>query len=278
MVAVLAADERVRAADIDVGLTGDLLSIAAKRLTAGDVTALDVNAAKAETARARAEAAARSAELEQAMATLKAALGLAPAAVIELRTRLAEVTPPSREALLAAIEKRPEIRRLRAQVERARAELQLARSQRLPEFSLRAERHEEEDAVAYLGGIRFTLPIFERGQDLRITGTARLEGAERALAAIRQRIIATSTGAFAAYEKRREAADLERDALAPLADNERLSRRAYEVGEINLAEFLAFRQQTVAARREYIDRLADAAVVAVDLRRTVPAIPPSPGD
>jgi cobalt-zinc-cadmium efflux system outer membrane protein len=279
VVGTVAADERVRVADADVEQTRELLSIVEKRLAAGDVTALDVNAGRAEAARARAEAAARRAEREKAMGTLKGLLGLAVGETVELRTRLADIPPPSREALLTAVDQRSEIRRLRAQVERAKGELQLARSKRLPEFSVRAERQEEESAVAYRAGVRFTLPVFDRGQDLRLTGTARLQGAERVLASAWLRIAAIIDGEVKAYEKRREAAsDLERDALAALADNERLSRRAYEEGELDLAGFLAFRQQTVAVRREHIDRLVDAAQAAVDLLKPIPTTTASPGN
>jgi len=42
--------------------------------------------------------------------------------------------------------------------------------------------------------------------------------------------------------------------------------------------FLAFRQQTVAVRREYIDRLVDAAQAAVDLLKPIPATAASPGN
>ncbi len=278
MVAALAADERVRVADADVEQTRDLLEVAEKRLAAGDVTSLDVNAARAEAARARAEAAGRRAERARAMGDLKGLLGLPAGETVELRTRLADIPPPSRETLLAEMDQRPEIRRLRAQVERARGELQLARKARFPGLSIRAERQEEEEAVAYRAGVRLTIPIFDRGQDLRISGTSRLQGTERALAGARLRIAAIVDAALTAYEKRREAAnDLQQDALGPLADNERLSRRAYEVGELDLAGLLAVRAQTVAARREYIDRLLDAAEAAVELRKTVPAASASPG-
>jgi cobalt-zinc-cadmium efflux system outer membrane protein len=83
----------------------------------------------------------------------------------------------------------------------------------------------------------------------------------------RQNAIGDAAGAYAEYTHRRAAAEeLKANALPLLADTVHLTKRSYEVGEIDLAEVLTVRREALDARSRYLDRLRDAAEAAVDLQ------------
>ena len=90
-----------------------------------------------------------------------------------------------------------------------------------------------------------------------------------AAAAARARVGAARRGveletALAVHDQRLAAVEeLEANALPLLDENESLARRSYEAGEMGLGELLLVRRETLALRRDHLDRLREAAVAAV---------------
>jgi cobalt-zinc-cadmium efflux system outer membrane protein len=152
-------------------------------------------------------------------------------------------------------------------VRQAEADLRAASSLRWPELALRAEESREDESRIFLGGIRFSVPLFNRGQGEHATAAARLQRAQWELQVARQNAIADAAGAYAEYTRRRAAAEeLRANALPLLADTVHLTERSYEAGEIDLAEVLTVRREALEARSRYLDRVRDAAEAAVDLQ------------
>ena len=77
------------------------------------------------------------------------------------------------------------------------------------------------------------------------------------------------------FRKRRA---IKHAALAPVVvitdgvENESLARRSYEAGEMALAELLLVRGETLDTRREYLERLLEAALAAVDVEASAGAL------
>ena len=61
---------------------------------------------------------------------------------------------------------------------------------------------------------------------------------------------------------------LELEALPGLEENERLTTRSYEVGQLGLPELLFIRHETLDTRAQYLDALLEAALTRVDLDAT----------
>jgi cobalt-zinc-cadmium efflux system outer membrane protein len=255
----LHAAERLRLArSVEAGAS-ELHRIAERRHASGDIAALEVNVAASGLARARAET--RSAEAAQASAhgELRALLDIAPGEPLSLAGDLADHRSYDGARILATIERRPEVRALEAQLREAEAEVRLGRGLAWPEITpgVRYER-DQEDRVLW-AGLRVTLPVFDRGQQVRAMGRARVERLRGEIEA-RKRLLGTQLQSALALHELRRAAAAELTANSErLADNEALARRSYEVGQIGLAELLLLRRENIDAHREWLDSLLELA-------------------
>jgi cobalt-zinc-cadmium efflux system outer membrane protein len=58
---------------------------------------------------------------------------------------------------------------------------------------------------------------------------------------------------------------LESDAIPGLDENEQLTTRSFEVGQLGLPELLLIRREILDTRFQYLDALLEAAVARIDL-------------
>lgn len=261
------AGARVRLAQENEAVARELLHIAERRYAAGDIPILDVNVAKAALSQARSDLLLAEGAEERALASLKARLGMPRTALL--------TTPPDSVSGIPALElsqlveraaTNPEVRRLEAAVRQAEADLRVARAMSWPDLAIRAEESKEEESRILLGGVRVSLPVFNRGQGERATATAQLHHAQLELDIARRNAVADVSGVYGQYLRQRAAADeLRLNAIPLLADNIHLTERSYEVGEIDLADVLTLRREALDVRTRYLDRLRDSAQTAIDL-------------
>src|SRR6185436_16843817 len=117
-----------------------------------------------------------------------------------------------------------------------------------------------------MGLFTLTLPVFERGEGARAEALARQRRVAFELEASRRALEIEVRTAFAVYERRNQAVEaLERGALSSLDENESLARRSYEAGQLSLAEVLAIRREILDTKRQYLERLREAAVAGTEL-------------
>jgi outer membrane protein, heavy metal efflux system len=260
----LHAAERIRLLTASFDLASSVHSIADRRFQAGDIAVLDVNLARASLARVRAER-------EQAEASKALALG-------ELRQLLrldSDVTvigslvtsaPADVDTALQSSTQRPELRALEAGIQEADAELQLGTSLSKSEYGLGVRYSREEGDHIVLGGLTLTLPMFSKGQEQRAAGSARAARLRAELDATRARIQAEVRATYEAYSRRRAAVQvLEADAIPGLDENERLTTRSFEVGQLGLPDLLLIRREILETRFQYLDALLGAAMARTDL-------------
>lgn len=264
-VQTLAAQERMRLTERSREIARQLLDATERRHRAGDVPDLDVNAARIAAARADSDVLAAEAARAIALGDLRAALGLQQTEAITVVGDLRSRRPPSLAELLAQAAQRPELRVLAAERGIAEQDLRLGRSYTLPDLGARVAMQTEGGEDVVMAGIGVTIPLFQRGQELRAFATARARRAELELEAARLRIEAEVGGAFEAWQRAEEAlTTLEQRALPAITDNEALSLRSYEAGQISLPELLVIRREILDAREAYIQRLLDAAEAAIE--------------
>lgn len=260
---VLHARRLVLLAEERRSLAAALVATARERLATGDVAAFEVNLGEAELARADSSIAAARADLARALTRLAIELGLPSPDAIEVAGELSD-----RSFLAGAGDAgpRPDILAARADLQAADAAVALADSLKYPELSFRVTYAHEEDADLVFGSVAFTLPLFDRNQGERAAARARRRRAEIALAANRQIAGAELEGARSAYRAAVEALASMEDTAVPLAvENERLAREAYAAGKIDLTALLVVRREALETRQEYLDRLLQSALAAVDL-------------
>jgi cobalt-zinc-cadmium efflux system outer membrane protein len=258
------ANERIKLLNATQELAQGVYAIADRRFKAGDIAVLDVNIARASLARIRSEREGAEASKALSLGELRQLLRLEPDVGVEgSLTRTGEV---ALNTALEAAAQRPDLRGLEAAVQEAEAELRLGESLAKPEYGVGIRYAREEGDQIIQGGLTVTLPMFSKGQEQRAVGTARAARLRSELEAARTRAQLEVRAAFDAYGRRLAAVSvLEADAMPGLAENEQLTTRSFEVGQLGLPELLLVRREILDTRFQYLDALLEAALARIEL-------------
>ena len=179
---------------------------------------------------------------------------------------LARPSDSDLNAALQAASQRPELRALEAAIQEAEAELRLGLSFSRPDYGAAVRYSREEGDQIVLGGVTVGLPVFSRGQELRAVGAARAARLRAELDAARTRIQVEVRATFDAFNRRLAALRvLEAEAIPGLDENEALTTRSFEVGQLGLPELLLIRREILDTRSQYLDALLEAALARIDL-------------
>lgn len=238
---------------------------AERRRKAGDITDLDVNLAKIALGRARSAVAAAQSERAEAVGRLGALIGAQPDDIITLAGDLRPVSV-TLEELRAGVGARADVRALDAESGVAKAEGSLANANGRPDLGVWFGYQLDESDTILLGGLTFTLPLWNRAQGDKAAARAKLRRAELERAAIVSGSSRQIVDVFEAYTRAREGVEIfERDILPTLTDSEKLLERSVETGQLAVNEYLVARQEILSGRREHLERqlqLAKAAATA----------------
>jgi len=263
---VLHAVRRVELANERRSVAGELQRTALERHRAGEVARLEVLVTETEGVRAESELRAEEQGLARARIALAGTLGLPSgerlAIAGDLGDRslliqaLAAPGPPRRADVLAADQE------LRA----ARAAKRLARTEFLPGLAFRLNYGHDAGDVLVQPGLAVTVPLFRHGQESRQLARAREVRAGAELERTRNAAAAEVEGLEKIYQSATSAADQLGTRALPLVDeSERMVRESYRAGKIDLPALLVVRRDLLDTRREYLDRLLDAALAGIDL-------------
>lgn len=262
----LAANEKLKILTAAEQVSSGFLETAERRYQAGDIPVLEVNLAKSGAARARAELRSGRAELTTSLGELKVLLGIPSEEELSVSGDLANGKSYDLTALVNTAEDRPDVKVLESDLQGALADVRLGNTFKSPDFGVIASYQRDQGDNIVQGGLRITLPVFSRGQELTATGNARATRIRGELDAIKTAIRNEIKSSFDAYAYRTEAVrELQSYALPSLLENETLARRSYEEGEIGLAEFLIIRREILETRLAYVTTLQEAALAGVDL-------------
>ena len=260
----LHANQRIRLLNATQELAIGVHSVADRRFRAGDIAVLDVNIARASLARVRAEREAAEAARALALGDLQQLLRLDEDIAVE--GELARSSETELNTVLQAASQRPELRALEAGVQEAEAEMRLGGTYAKPAYGFGVRYSREEGDQIVLGGMTVTLPIFSKGQELRAVSAARAARLRAELDAARTRVRLEVRSAFEAYSRRLAAVRvLETEAIPGLDENETLTMRSFEVGQLGLPELLLIRREILDTRSQYLDALLEAALARIDL-------------
>jgi len=162
---------------------------------------------------------------------------------------------------------RPDIRVLEAERAEATAERDQANANALPQVSAWASYQREDTEAIVLGGLRLTLPAWNRAQGDKASATAKgrraTAGRDATLRAAERQV----TDALAAYALARDAIDIfERDVVPVLDDSEQLLQKTMNAGQMAVSDYLVARQEILGGRREHLERLLALAKAATMVR------------
>jgi cobalt-zinc-cadmium efflux system outer membrane protein len=261
---VVHAGERIKLLDAAYELASSVYSAADRRYRAGDIAVLDVNIARASLARVRAEREGAEAAKAVSVGDLRQLLRLSDDVAFE--GSLGPPTPADLNTALEASSRRPDLRALEAGIREAEAQRRVGASFSKPELGVGARYSREEGDQIVLGGMTVTLPIFSKGQEPRALAAARGTRLRAELDAARTRVQIEVRAAFEAYNRRLAAIRaLEADAIPGLDENEQLTTRSFEVGQLGLPDLLLIRRETLGTRFQYLDAQLEAALARIDL-------------
>jgi cobalt-zinc-cadmium efflux system outer membrane protein len=260
----LHVNERLKLLDATYELASRVYSAADRRFKAGDIAVLDVNIARASLARVRAEREGAEASKSIALGELRQLLGLQRD--VDVGGSLSRPEETDLNGALQTAAERPELRALEAGIQEAEAELRLGLSFSKPEYGVGVRYAREEGDQIVLGGMTVTLPMFSKGQEQRLVGSARAARLRAELDAARSRVQIEVRAAFDAYRRRLAAVRLlETEAIPGLDENERLTARSFEAGQLGLPDLLLIRREILDTRSQYLDALLEAALARIAL-------------
>lgn len=258
------ANERIRLLTSAYDVASSVYLTADRRFRSGDIAVLEVNIARASRARVAADREAAEAERSRATGELRRLLRIDDEVIVDGSLR--GLDQADLVAALQGAGQRPELKMLEAGIREAEAEWRLGSSFSQPEYGFGLTYSREEGDHIVLGGLKVTLPMFSKGQEQRVTGAARAMRLRSDLEAARTRVQLEVRAAFDAYTRRLAALRLlETEAVPGLDENEQLTTRSFEVGQIGLPDLLLIRREIFDTRAHYLDALLEAALARIDL-------------
>lgn len=262
---VLQSEERLAVAQDRMKVAEELLRIATERHSAGDAPKFEINLAQTEVIRADSETFSARGKLALSRAALARTLGLSSASDMKVKGDIND------RSLFDSIrsttrQERPDLLAAQAEVEAANAAVSLVEAELRPDLAFRLSYRREGDENIALAGVSVSLPFLNPRQGPLQEAQIKRERAKLAAEARKAVISAEIEGARNAYDAAAESVRrIETDGLALQRENEELTAESYRAGKINLSTLMQMRRDALETRREYLERLLDAADAGVEL-------------
>ena len=272
--AVLAAQRRVQLEQRSVELFDSSAQAVAKRRAAGEDTRLDANVAVVEAERSRNALALAGEKLIEARSELATAVQLPPSALPEVAgdvvAAVGDALPYSLDQLLASAQAMPRQRALLARQDAARAKLGVERASRYPDVTvgLHVGREGPSDSRERLTtlSISVPLPLFKRNDAAIGQALTEMTQAEVERTSVLRDSEARVRQLWSRLTSQRERVQrLQRVMLPASTDNQQLSVKSRQAGQIGLLDQLIVNRQTLDAERDLNDLLADVQTTRIEL-------------
>lgn len=263
---VLHAEELLRDARDRKAFADELLRIATEQNLAGDIAKFEVNIAQSEVARAGSGISSARSRGALARGALARTLGFSSGADLQITGDIKERNFFDTIRSASAPRERADLLAARADVDSSQTAISLAEAERLPDLAFRLSYKREGSENIALGGITVSLPFLNPRsgpvQEARVQKQRAQIAAEVRQAAFSAEI----EGARLAYDAAVESVLLmEKDGITLQRENESLAGESYRAGKINLSTLLQVRRDALETRREYLERLQEAADAGIEL-------------
>jgi outer membrane protein, heavy metal efflux system len=266
---LLNSESKIKQAERIVELRSRLYDASKTRLSLGDIPEAQVILSEFELNRAKSDLISLQREREELLSRLKTELALEDDSRFEIQGELSRTSPAFslQELIKSAFDRRPDLAASERERRVAEAEEQLARAERIPNIRFGAfyERDDKDNIVG--GKISVPLPLFDRNQGELREALARKSIANLNYLSRRQ---ALEREIRAAYNKfrlaERDISLYPEDSLKRFDENLDLNQRAYQEGQIDLADAILFQNQVIEARQKFIDALTNYNLAVAELK------------
>jgi len=276
---VVAAMERSRLASEIASIAAKATDVAGKRVLAGKVSPVEETRARVAQASVRIEAVQAKRELARAKGKLAAMVGadlhnidIASPDAIEL-PRLAALP-----ALLAQLERSPDVARARALVEQRQAAVDVERSRRMPDVTVALGTKREDGRRQTVVGLSVPLPLFNRNQGNLLESLRRTDKARDELDAEALRLRTELYDAHARMAAALEEVTLIATDVLPGAESTYLAAsRGFELGKFSFLEVLDAQRTLFQSKNQYLLAVAESYRASAEIDRLVGATGPLTG-
>ncbi len=281
---VLGLEARIRAEEETLALVDRSAQAITRRVEAGEDSLLDSNLARVEAERARNGVAALREQLIQASADLATTIQWPPAEPLQVVGSLDQPPHPhSIDQLLSSAARRPLLRALDLKERAARSKFALERSMVSPDVTIGLSYGKEgplesRERIAAVT-LSVPLPVFKKNQ----AGIGRAQTELTQVEIERQSAVRQVEAQVRAIWARRQNL-LERvtrlnEALLPrLNQNQALTRKAFDAGELGLPQLLLANRQLIEAQRELIEARTELRLATIALDAAAGLSPHANGD
>jgi cobalt-zinc-cadmium efflux system outer membrane protein len=270
-IAVLAAQERLALAREQAELATKSLHAAEERIKAGKAPAIDRLRLQGEAGQAALEVTRAERTVQAAQQSLAASWGDVQPDFDWVEGDLGDLPEvPALSDLDAAFEQSAEALNRRIATELSGTELARARADRLPDPSLTVgwRQFEENDANAWLFGISFPLPLFNRGEETVAAASSRYHVARAREESARHQTRAALRGAWQALADAKSAADIFASQIVPAAaEGFAAAEFGYQAGKFGLLELLDAQRTLFEVRQQMLASRTECHLAAIELHR-----------
>lgn len=271
---LLAAQQRVQVFEQALDLLQRGAGLVGKRVQAGEDSRLDGNLALVEAERAANQWAQAKEQLVQARSALAILLQLELGDVREAQGNLErEPIQITLTELLASAVKRPKMLALAAKAKAASYRLDVERGAAYPDLTVGLFNSPErgidgQDRITTLS-VSLPLPLFRRNAGGIGRALTELDQANIERHSIEQTTRASVTALWQRLQSLQQRADrLQQVVLPRLEDNQKLSFRALQAGEIGLSQFLLVRRQLLDSQLDMLSARTELRLIRVALENT----------
>lgn len=278
-VQVLALQLRLANERESVELIERSAAVAARRVEAGEDNRLDGNVARVEAGRARSQLQALSDQLAQAQAQLGEVLQSPPREALQVAGDLdPRELREALDGLLTRSRDRPQRAALASREAAATNRLGLERASRMPDITVgltvaREGSREMRESVAGIN-VSVPLPLFRRNAGPIALARANLSRLQAERQAGERDIEASIRSLWERRENlRTRVRSLQEIVLPALTENQRLSQRALQEGEIALGQLVLVNRQALEGRRELYDAMTELRLLHVAIEQAAGIVP-----
>ena len=267
----VASREKISLAEEVVRLREDLLDLTGTKYRAGDVSALEVNLAEVEAAKARSDLVAASQGYRDAVLSLQGVMGsggdLPPTIEGELTPDVISI--PDRESLRSALRERSDIKGAALEVDRSERAVELVRREAVPNPSLGAfyDRDEQRNDVGMV--LSISIPLFDRKQAERREARAKLGQARIRQAGLSLTVEREFDEAYTnLVSSIRQLSLYKKEIIVKSRENLDLLNLAFKEGKIGFFDIRLAQRDAIDVQFAYLDALLRAEQAINAMERT----------
>lgn len=271
-VQVLALQDRVSTECKSLKIIQNISDSVKKRVAAGEDSKLDGNLANVEAVRARNQINLLGEQLIQARADLAATLQLPDHKLPVVSGSLDTPIPGyTLETLLSSAPKRPLQRAIKYQEQAAQSQLALQRAMRYPDLTVGIGIGREGASTAREKlttiGISLPIPLFRQNETGIGRAISELDQIQVEKETTTRNTTATIIALWQKLQSLKTRVDaLQQEVIPSLEENQRLSVKSLQAGEISLFQLLLVNRQVLDGRRDLIDAQTELRLTRIALQ------------